>query len=594
MPRLSLIVSLACLLTVSAFAQVVPGPGSSAGPTSVIVGQIQTATGGAINRGTLTFTLSQPAVVSGSASIATQQTACYTSAAGNIVGLPDPLPLPVTSTNTASGTLPAGTYYVEIYYIGAGGFSAESPEAVVNLPSQGTVNVNAPSLQPSSAVGFYGVAIGTSSGAETVQGTLASWTQYQQSTALVSGSNPPSVNTSSCSLYFSDQLIPTGTYYTVNLLNKNGSKVAGFPQTWCTYGGAGATINVSNGAPAGNCSTNGVFYPTPIFSNPPNTVTQNISTGFGVAGNLNVGGSSSFLGPQISTNAGLFTNTQMNLYISSLLNGCNPTTLFQLTHSSVFSTDGFTSCVLVPSSSTVTQINGISAMVQNNANSSTGSVNNAVGGSFVGYAGASGAWVWGINPLVSDAAGLTSTGLLNEYDLNIFGTPGYVSLFRVNGFVTGTMPAGIAPGSSANAGSALMDVVHGVSTNPVWPVGLNFQDGSISNIVLQVGALCTSGSCASPKIAFTSYGGGHALQVGSINADAAGSFIFTPALGSGALTLPPKLFSAYPACSVGTEGSWATITNSTTATPGATITGGGAHHVLGYCNSVNWLVVVGT
>lgn len=253
--------------------------------------------------------------------------------------------------------------------------------------------------------------------------------------------------------------------------------------------------------------------------------------------------SSSLASPLSLANAGLFTNTQMNLYISSLLNGCNPTTLFQLTHSSVFSTDGFTSCVLVPSSSTVTQINGISAMVQNNANSSTGTVNNAVGGSFVGYAGASGAWVWGINPLVSDAAGLTSTGLLDEYDLNIFGTPGYVSLFRVNGFVTGTMPAGIAPGSSANAGSALMDVVHGVSTNPVWPVGLNFQDGSISNIVLQVGALCTSGSCASPKIAFTSYGGGHVLLVNSINSDAAGNIVISPAAGAPGVKLGAAIYS---------------------------------------------------
>ena len=33
------------------------------------------------------------------------------------------------------------------------------------------------------------------------------------------------------------------------------SVVAGFPQTWCTYGGLTGTINVSNGAPTGNCST---------------------------------------------------------------------------------------------------------------------------------------------------------------------------------------------------------------------------------------------------------------------------------------------------------------------------------------------------
>ena len=68
-------------------------------------------------------------------------------------------------------------------------------------------------------------------------------------------------------LVFSDTLVPTGTFYTVSLINQNGSPVSGFPQTWCTYGGLTGTINVSNGAPTGNCSTAGVFYPTPLFAN---------------------------------------------------------------------------------------------------------------------------------------------------------------------------------------------------------------------------------------------------------------------------------------------------------------------------------------
>lgn len=277
-------------LSVVAEAQVVPGPTSGGGPTSVIVGQLQTATGGTINNGTLTFTLSQPAVVSGIASLATQQSSCYTANSGNIVGVPDPTVLPITSTNTSAGTLPAGTYYLKIYYAGSGGFSAASPEAVVSLPSQGTIYVNPPALQPSVATGFFGIGIGTTSGGEIVQIVQSAWTQYAQSVPLTSGAAPPSVNTSSCSLYFSDQLIPTGTNYTVNLVNKNGSKVAGFPQTWCTYGGAGATINVSNGTPTGNCNTNGVFYPTPIMANPPNSSGQSVAGNFSVGGNLNSSG----------------------------------------------------------------------------------------------------------------------------------------------------------------------------------------------------------------------------------------------------------------------------------------------------------------
>lgn len=41
------------------------------------------------------------------------------------------------------------------------------------------------------------------------------------------------------------------------------------------------------------------------------------------------------------------------------------------------------------------------------------------------------------------------------------------------------------------------------------------------------------------------------------------------------------------------EGSMASITNSTTNTPGATITGGGTFHVLGYYNGTNWIVGIG-
>jgi hypothetical protein len=252
------------------------------------VGQVQTATGGAINYGALTFSLSQPAVVAGSATIATETSACYTSAQGNIVGIPDPVALPVLSASS-SGTLPAGTYYVVLYYVGAGGVSAVSPEASINLSSQGSVIVRAPGVQPNSATG-YGVAISTTASAETIQSAITGWTQYSQSTALVTGATPQALNTSFCSVYLSDQLIPTGTYYTVNLVNKNGSQIAGFPQSWCMYGGGGATINVSNGAPTGNCSTSGVFYPTPVFTNPPNALMQSIASGLSLVGTLNVGG----------------------------------------------------------------------------------------------------------------------------------------------------------------------------------------------------------------------------------------------------------------------------------------------------------------
>lgn len=247
--------SLALLLPIASFA-------------GTINGQLQTPTGGPVANATLTFTLSQPAILAGTASIVPSTVSCYTSAAGNVVGLPDPLTYPVLATNTASGTLPAGTYYVKIAYTGTPGDSIASPEATVVLSATGTVIVTAPTVQPASATG-YKVYIGSTSGSETLQGTVTGWANYSQSAALGAGASAPSTNASACSIRFSDELIPTGTFYTVNLVSKTASQYAGYPQTWCTYGGSGGTINVSQGAPTGNCGTTGVYYPTPILATPP-------------------------------------------------------------------------------------------------------------------------------------------------------------------------------------------------------------------------------------------------------------------------------------------------------------------------------------
>jgi len=70
----------------------------------------------------------------------------------------------------------------------------------------------------------------------------------------------------------------------------------------------------------------------------------------------------------------------------------------------------------------------------------------------------------------------------------------------------------------------------------------------------------------------------------------------TPALlvdinGSGDnIRRTPHTFAYYPACAAGTEGSFAAITDSSTATWGATITGGSTNHVFGYCDGTNWTV----
>jgi hypothetical protein len=52
----------------------------------------------------------------------------------------------------------------------------------------------------------------------------------------------------------------------------------------------------------------------------------------------------------------------------------------------------------------------------------------------------------------------------------------------------------------------------------------------------------------------------------------------------------PMVFASLPACAAGTEGSFASITDSSTNTWGATITGSSGSHVLGYCDGTNWTV----
>lgn len=59
---------------------------------------------------------------------------------------------------------------------------------------------------------------------------------------------------------------------------------------------------------------------------------------------------------------------------------------------------------------------------------------------------------------------------------------------------------------------------------------------------------------------------------------------------NGPVTIKPLTFSGLPTCSGTTEGMQSPITDSTTNTWGATITGSGTNHVSAYCDGTNWTV----
>ena len=48
-------------------------------------------------------------------------------------------------------------------------------------------------------------------------------------------------------------------------------------------------------------------------------------------------------------------------------------------------------------------------------------------------------------------------------------------------------------------------------------------------------------------------------------------------------------YASLPTCNAGAEGVLLAVTDSNTATFNANIAGGGANHVMAYCNATNWV-----
>lgn len=252
-----------------------------------VTGQIQTpSTGRGIANGTLTFTLSQAAVVSGTATLAGNGT-CWTDSTGNIVGLPGDAAVaaPVLSSNLGSGSLGSGTYFVRTTWANATGESQPSAERSLALGSSGTLIVQAPVNVPALATSMK-VYIGSASGGETLQGSVGVTGgviagNFNQATPLVNGAALPANNTSVCQIRFNDELQPSFTAYSVALTNSSGAGIAGFPQKWYLSGGSNGTVNVSNGTPL---YAGVVQYPQAIVSNPAANGTQSINGGLNLNG----------------------------------------------------------------------------------------------------------------------------------------------------------------------------------------------------------------------------------------------------------------------------------------------------------------------
>lgn len=242
-----------------------------------LTGQMSAANGLPAQNMSLSFSPTQPFFVAGSSVVVTGTTYCATSTDGSVVGVLNPsTSFPPNVTQSSTGTLPAGNYYVEIAWIdGAGHSTLAGGETQVQLFAPGALIVAPPAAGLAANAVAMSVYIGTASGTETLQGTTTAGgsQSFTQATPLTAGAAMPGVNATLCKETANDAGIPTGTGYQVTLIDPSGNTLPGYPQTWQLLG-AGTSVNISNGLP----QYNGVVtYPSPIVASPLNHNLQSIS-----------------------------------------------------------------------------------------------------------------------------------------------------------------------------------------------------------------------------------------------------------------------------------------------------------------------------
>jgi len=231
------------------------------------------------------------------------------------------------------------------------------------------------------------------------------------------------------------------------------------------------------------------------------------------------------------TNAGIFTNTQMNTPASYAVGGINFQSEYQAAQGNNASTEGFAAGVAVPNSSTVHQADGIAGYVTNSSTST-----NAVGVYSQARCLVNGTTCWGANFVSRDVGGLT-TGITlygNEIDVNpLNATTAYNG---VNGFLMNlnTTQTGTYLGNGGFYVTA--------SAGARWFVGYQTNDDAAATAAI-FGATCTSGSCASQPIKVRSLSSGVA-KTGSASATLTADRTWTLPDNTGTFTLQVATGSA--------------------------------------------------
>jgi hypothetical protein len=288
--------------------------------------------------------------------------------------------------------------------------------------------------------------------------------------------------TSVCTLTMNTALNPPGTYYRVDVWPFN-VKTSSF-----TFYAVLSTYDWST------------VVPTPTTSPAQNFVD--------IFSNQTIGGAKTFTG----TNTGVFTNSQMNVLATSIINGINFSTEYQALQGNNFSTEGFAAGVNCIGS--VHQCDGIAGYV---TNSST--LVNAVGGYFQAHCLANSTACWGSNIVSGDAAGLTGVTL---YGLEVDAAPlsnagSYAGVFGYTANISGATGTG-------NYGSAFLAVSN--VTGKFWNHGFETSDQAVQTAFL-AGATCKTGSCGSQAIQFRGFNSS-VLTTASIASNSSGDIVLNP------------------------------------------------------------------
>lgn len=216
----------------------------------------------------------------------------------------------------------------------------------------------------------------------------------------------------------------------------------------------------------------------------------------------------------------VFTNTQMNEYAASLINGISPATEFRATQSGPpnSSTDAFFGGVAVPNTSSVYQSNGVAGFI--NTSSTT---TNAVGGFFQARSLAANTKIWALNTVAADM-GFPVTNAGAEFDTNCTNAGSHCNGITVIGASTAQFT-----GNGISVSSPSIQSIGAVK----WSNGFIVESGA-ATVALAVGATQSTpaGNIGSQPIDFVYYNGLGVTNIYTVAVNTGQALSITSSAGS--------------------------------------------------------------